>query len=91
MYDINTTNETWEWVNLKEVIMISVFLLVLFGETMNCCLKELTSYLGTLVIYMILNVSLCIDDRYLREISDGKVRILGYLGKEDILVQAVEV
>lgn len=30
VYDINTGNETWEWVNLKEVIMISVFLLVLF-------------------------------------------------------------
>lgn len=28
VYDINTGNETWEWVNLKEVIMISVFLLV---------------------------------------------------------------
>lgn len=45
MYDINTANETWEWVNLKEVIMISVFLTfqssaedVKFGETMNCYL-----------------------------------------------------
>ncbi|ANM70675.1 ENT domain [Arabidopsis suecica] len=28
VYDINSANETWEWVNLKEVIMISVFLLV---------------------------------------------------------------
>ena len=25
MYDMNTGNETWEWVNLKEVIKISVF------------------------------------------------------------------
>ena len=22
VYDINTTNETWEWVNLKEVILM---------------------------------------------------------------------
>lgn len=42
MYDMNTGNETWEWVNLKEVITISVFLvgfcIIKLGVTMECCL-----------------------------------------------------
>ena len=32
MYDMNTGNETWEWVNLKEVITITL------GVTMKCSL-----------------------------------------------------
>jgi hypothetical protein len=40
---------------------------------------------------MILNVLyIYIYHRYLREISDGKVKILGFLVKEDILGKAVE-
>lgn len=40
---------------------------------------------------MILNVFyIYIYHRYLREISDGKVKILGFLVKEDILDKAVE-
>ena len=56
---------------------------------MKCCLILFVYDLDG--SWILIGVCFYIYNRYLQEISDGKVRMLGFLVKEDILGKAVEV